>query len=143
MFHDGLLQIGIIDLLGRILWTCEHGSVAGKVHKFASQNSCSALQTSFRSSVTRKVKKHRACRSRWRGLISPHMKTAGALPTSASFTQPRLWPVSVPAYHALGELGLIPQKTELLYGQVFHKMPKSPQHSSLFMRLLRLLQQAP
>src|SRR5437660_7310 len=28
---------------------------------------------------------------------------------------PKVWPVSVPAYHALGELGLIPEKTELLY----------------------------
>jgi Uma2 family endonuclease len=50
--------------------------------------------------------------------------------------------VSVPAYHALGELGLIPEKTELLYGQVFHKMPKSPFHRLLFMRLLQLLQRA-
>ena len=35
------------------------------------------------------------------------------------------------AYHALGERGLIPEKTELLYGQVFHKMSKSPAHSFL------------
>lgn len=31
----------------------------------------------------------------------------------------------------LGDLGLIPEKTELLYGQVFHKMSKSPLHSFL------------
>lgn len=53
---------------------------------------------------------------------------------------PKLWPLSVKAYHALGEMGLIPEKTELLYGQVFHKMSKSPLHRLLFMRLLGLLQ---
>jgi len=54
---------------------------------------------------------------------------------------PQLWPLGVKAYHALGELGLIPEKTELLYGQIFHKMPKSPFHRFLCQRLLRLLQQ--
>ncbi|MBI5387859.1 MAG: Uma2 family endonuclease [Verrucomicrobia bacterium] len=44
------------------------------------------------------------------------------------------------AYHALGDLGLIPEKTELLYGQIFHQMPKSPLHRFLSQRLLRLLQ---
>jgi len=53
---------------------------------------------------------------------------------------PQVWPLSVKAYHALGDLGLIPEKTELLYGQVFQKMSKSPFHSFLAMRLLRLLQ---
>ncbi len=43
----------------------------------------------------------------------------------------RLWPLSVEAYHALGEAGLIPEKTELLYGFVFNKMPKSPIHTYL------------
>jgi len=38
---------------------------------------------------------------------------------------PQVWPLGVKAYHALGDLGLIPEKTELLYGQIFHKMPKS------------------
>src|SRR5437867_12992447 len=55
---------------------------------------------------------------------------------------PRVWPLSVPAYHALGEMGLLPEKTELLYGQVFQKMPKSPLHRLLLMRLLELLQHA-
>ena len=55
---------------------------------------------------------------------------------------PQVWPVSVKAYHALGELGLIPEKTELLYGQVLEKMSKSPFHSGLVRRLLRLLQQS-
>ena len=54
---------------------------------------------------------------------------------------PQVWPLSVNAYHALGDLGLIPEKTELLYGQIFHKMPKSPFHRFLSQRLLRLLQQ--
>ena len=53
---------------------------------------------------------------------------------------PQIWPLGVKAYHALGDLGLIPEKTELLYGQIFHKMPKSPFHRLLLMRLLKLLQ---
>src|ERR1041385_1246334 len=55
---------------------------------------------------------------------------------------PQLWPVSVKAYHALGEMGLIPEKTELLYGQVFHKMPKTPVHRLHEMRLLEQLWRA-
>ena len=55
---------------------------------------------------------------------------------------PQLWPLGVQAYHALGDLGLIPEKTELLYGQVFQKMPKSPLHRLLLMRLLELLQRS-
>jgi Uma2 family endonuclease len=58
----------------------------------------------------------------------------------ADARQPQLWPLSVRAYHALGGMGLIPEKTELLYGQVFQKMSKSPFHSFLAMRLLRWLQ---
>lgn len=54
---------------------------------------------------------------------------------------PQFWPLGVKAYHTLGELGLIPEKTELLYGQIFEKMPKSPFHRFLCQRLLRLLQQ--
>ena len=52
----------------------------------------------------------------------------------------RLWPLSVAAYRALGEAGLIPKDTELLYGFVYTKMSKSPLHSFLVARLLRLLQ---
>lgn len=51
----------------------------------------------------------------------------------------QLWPLSVEAYHALGEAGLIPERTELLYGFVFHKMPKSPFHRFLVQRLLQML----
>jgi Uma2 family endonuclease len=40
-------------------------------------------------------------------------------------------PLSVKAYHALGEMGLIQPRTELLYGQIYQKMSKSPLHSFL------------
>src|SRR5881628_31066 len=55
---------------------------------------------------------------------------------------PEPWRLSVQDYHALTERGLIPEKTELLYGQVFHKMPKSPLHSLLLKKLLELLRRA-
>jgi len=54
----------------------------------------------------------------------------------------QLWPLSVAGYRALGELGLIPKNTELLYGLVYAKMSKSPFHSFLVLRLLRLLSSA-
>ena len=53
----------------------------------------------------------------------------------------QLWPLSVAAYRALGELGLIPKNTELLYGFVYKKMSKSPIHSALVRRLRKLLRQ--
>jgi Uma2 family endonuclease len=53
-----------------------------------------------------------------------------------------MWPLSVEAYHALGEAGLIPERTELLYGVVFHKMSKSPYHSFLVQLLQELLYRA-
>ncbi|NBV24155.1 MAG: Uma2 family endonuclease [Proteobacteria bacterium] len=67
-----------------------------------------------------------------------------SLPHLLDSPQPRaqLHPLSVAAYHALGELGLIPEKTELLRGFVFNKMPKSPIHRSLLLRLLELIQAA-
>src|SRR2546429_4001146 len=58
---------------------------------------------------------------------------------NAAVPKPKVWPLSVQAYHALGEMGLIPEKTELLYGQVFHKMAKFPLHRLLAMRLLEQL----
>jgi Uma2 family endonuclease len=51
----------------------------------------------------------------------------------------RLWPMSVEAYHVLGEAGVIPENTELLYGLVYTKMPKSPLHSFLVRRLFDML----
>ncbi len=53
-----------------------------------------------------------------------------------------LWPLSVAAYRVLGESGLIPKNTELLYGLVYTKMSKSPLHSALVRRMARLLNQA-
>jgi Uma2 family endonuclease len=50
-----------------------------------------------------------------------------------------MWPLSLEAYHTLGEAGLIPERTELLYGVVFHKMSKSPYHSFLVQLLQELL----
>ena len=55
---------------------------------------------------------------------------------------PQIWPLGVKAYHTLGELSLIPEKTELLYGQIFHKMPKSPFHTYLLQCLFEILRAA-
>lgn len=50
-----------------------------------------------------------------------------------------VWPMSVAAYRALGEAGLIPKNTELLYGFVYRKMPKSPAHCYFLQKLLQAL----
>ena len=55
---------------------------------------------------------------------------------------PQIWPLGVKAYHMLGERGLVPERTELLYGQVFHKKPKPPLHSYLVQALFKMLQAA-
>lgn len=47
--------------------------------------------------------------------------------------------MTVEAYHALGEAGLIPEDTELLHGIVYRKMSKSPLHSFLLESLVELL----
>ena len=60
----------------------------------------------------------------------------------ATMRVPQPYPLSLETYHAMGEMGLLPEKTELLYGQVYQKMPESPLHSLLFMRLLGSLQRA-
>ncbi|HEY6225906.1 MAG TPA: Uma2 family endonuclease [Verrucomicrobiae bacterium] len=51
----------------------------------------------------------------------------------------KLWPMTIEAYHILGEAGVIPENSELLYGLVYTKMPKSPFHSFLLRRLLELI----
>ncbi len=51
-------------------------------------------------------------------------------------------PLSIEAYQALGELGHLGKNTELLYGVVFMKMPKSPLHASIATRLLKLVRKA-
>src|SRR5688572_25246782 len=52
-----------------------------------------------------------------------------------------LWPLSVAAYRALGEAGFVPKNTELLYGFVYKKTPKSPYHCFLLQILLDALLQ--
>jgi Uma2 family endonuclease len=46
-----------------------------------------------------------------------------------------LWPMSAAAYRTLGDAGLAPKNTELLYGFVHKKMSKSPYHSFLLQSL--------
>ena len=65
------------------------------------------------------------------------MTAVEATPAVARF--PTICPITVEAYHALGEMGFIPEKTELLYGQVYQKMPKTPLHRLLSMRLIEQL----
>ncbi|MEY4200717.1 MAG: hypothetical protein RLZZ265_2457 [Verrucomicrobiota bacterium] len=67
-----------------------------------------------------------------------------SLPHLLDSPQPRaqLHPLSVAAYHALGDMGLIPERTELLRGFVFNKMPKSPLHRWILQRLLQRIQEA-
>jgi putative restriction endonuclease len=68
------------------------------------------------------------------------MKIAEAAPVQGA----ELWPLSVEGYHALGEAGLMPERTELLYGLVYHKRSKSPLHSYLVQLLQELfLEQMP
>ena len=50
--------------------------------------------------------------------------------------------MSIEAYHVLGEAGVIPKNTELLYGLVYTKMPKSPYHAFLLNFLLAILMKA-
>lgn len=61
---------------------------------------------------------------------------------NVAWNSKQLWPLTVDAYHALGDMGLIPEKTELLEGFVFHKMPKSPIHRMIIQRLIRHLNAA-
>ena len=68
------------------------------------------------------------------------MKAAETYPTPLKSAP--LWPLSVAAYRALGEAGLIPKNTELLYGFVYKKMSKSPYHSFLVQFLQDLLLRA-
>ncbi len=78
-----------------------------------------------------------ACRGKRGSLKFCKMKAAEAL--KAPVRGAEVWPLSVEAYHALGEAGLMPERTELLYGFVYHKMSKSPLHSFLVQLLQDLL----
>jgi Uma2 family endonuclease len=53
-----------------------------------------------------------------------------------------IWPLSVEAYHVLGEAGLVPKRTELLYGFVYQKIAKSALRSSLVQLLQEQLRAA-
>lgn len=55
----------------------------------------------------------------------------------------KIWPLSIPAYHALGQAGLIPKNTELLYGVVYQRMSKAPIQCALVRRLLKTLGTVP
>jgi Uma2 family endonuclease len=68
------------------------------------------------------------------------MKAAEALQVSVPGAE--FWPLSVEAYHTLGEAGLIPKHSELLYGIIYHKMSKSPLRSFLVQLLRDLLHRA-
>ena len=51
-------------------------------------------------------------------------------------------PLTVEMYHALGEMGMVQEKTELIHGFVFAKMPKSPRHFIICQRLLKAIRDA-
>lgn len=51
----------------------------------------------------------------------------------------RVVPLSVQVYHDLGERGIIAERSELLRGVIFEKMPKSPLHVNLVYFLEELL----
>jgi len=51
-------------------------------------------------------------------------------------------PLSVETYHALGQMGSLPENVELLRGMLVEKMSKSPLHSAICQRLLRRLRTA-
>ena len=65
------------------------------------------------------------------------MKTVETHPTPLH--NAAIWPLSVAAYRALGEAGLIPKNTELLYGFVYKKISKPSYHSFLVQFLQDLL----
>ena len=66
--------------------------------------------------------------------MAPPMKSAVPIP---------VWPMphrfTVAEYERMGELGLIPEKTELIRGEVIDKMPQGKHHSRCVDRLNRLL----
>ena len=61
-------------------------------------------------------------------------------PSHEPLRNAHLWPLSIAAYRVLGEAGLIPKNTELLYGFVYKKISKSPYHSFLVQFLFDALQ---
>ncbi len=51
-------------------------------------------------------------------------------------------PLTVEAYHTLGEMGFIGEKSELIHGFILAKMPKSPRHRTICQRLVDALRAA-
>ncbi len=51
----------------------------------------------------------------------------------------RIFRYDLRTYHLMGELGLIPRNTELIYGVVVHKMTISPIHSKTVTKLANIL----
>jgi len=51
-------------------------------------------------------------------------------------------PLTVEAYHTLGEMGFIEEKSELIHGFILAKMPKSPRHRTICQRLVDALRAA-
>jgi Uma2 family endonuclease len=47
--------------------------------------------------------------------------------------------LSVKEYHALGDLGFLSKRTELIEGVVIEKMPKSPRHATFVKKIFRSL----
>lgn len=47
--------------------------------------------------------------------------------------------MSVADYHKLGELGLLPEKIELIDGVLINKMPKSPKHTYIINAISKIL----
>ncbi len=66
--------------------------------------------------------------------LAPPLKSTVSLPA---------WPMhhrfTVAEYERMGELGLIPEKTELIRGEVIDKMPQGKDHSRCLDRLMRVL----
>lgn len=54
---------------------------------------------------------------------------------SLQFRAERIFRYDLRTYHLMGELGLIPRNTELIYGVVVHKMTISPIHSRTVTKL--------
>ncbi|MBX7211548.1 MAG: Uma2 family endonuclease [Verrucomicrobiaceae bacterium] len=63
------------------------------------------------------------------------------MPASLELTtfRERQIPLCVDAYHVLGDMGFIPETTELLEGIVIKKMPKSPLHNYIVFWLANAL----
>lgn len=60
----------------------------------------------------------------------------------AVLTKDRILRYDIDTYHKMGELGLIPRNTELIYGVAVHKMTVSPIHSKTVNKLRNAVSKA-